>query len=427
MASPTEAECQDQIRRLVKILDESHLFGSVTATNNWVAMEDAYIQALESDYAVDTLNALSGTRSRLSGMLSDAPALLTPGFFTYAKQQGYPERSIPAVFDRLALRFAGAAALRVTSRQFTFPSPAAAGANIGNGSILRLNTDRLGFNIENQWAEAKSAVVVGDQNTGYSMHEELIEFRGSTRRKDNLEWEAGSGLVFQVNALSARSSIVNNPSFSLWEGDTAATPTVITDWTSSAPVLGTGADYTLDSMNYYRNIVGETAYALNIKLTRTLTQKLSLRNVALDKNTPYMVQVAWNRTVGGATGTLELHIGSRSVSVVVAAQAGWQVLRIALDTNSWPENFEQNETQVKIVWTRTGGELLIDEVLATPGINFGGGWYWPVGGTTPWLLDDEFTWTDTEVGAKLQRWFFRAFGLYLPSATGGAVTWAEPA
>lgn len=425
MASPTEAECQDQIRRVIKILDETHLFASVTATNNWVAMEDALVQALESDYSVDTLNAVFGTRSRLSSMLADAAGLLMPGFLTYAKQQGYPERDASAIFDRLSRRFA-ASALAVASRQFTFAAPAAAGGNVGNGAILRLNTDARNFSVENQWAEAKSCIVVGDQNTGSSMHEELIEFRGSTRRRDNLEWEAGSGLVSQFNAMSARSSILSNPSFSLWEGALATTPTIITDWTSNVAIVGDGSDYTLDGVNYYRNIAGETPYALNIKLTRTLTQKLNLRNTALDKDAPYMVQVAWNRAVGAASGTLELHIGSRSVSVVAAAQAGWQILRIALDTNSWPENFEQNETQVKLVWTRTGGNLLVDEVLVVPGVNFGGGWYWPVGGSTPWLLDDEFTWTDTEVGAKLQRWFFRALGLYLPSATGGAVTWTEP-
>ena len=424
MASPSEVEVQDQIRRVVKILDETHLFAGVTATNNLVAMEDALAQALESDYAVDTLSALAGTRSRLSGMLSDAAALLMPGFLTYAKQQGFPDRDASGIFDRLSQRFVDAV-LRVTSRQFTFNAPVAAGGNVGNGSILRLNTDERNFAIENQWAEAKSARVVGDQNTGQPMHEESIELRGSTRRRDNLEVEAGSGLISQVSALSQRASILGNPSFSFFTG-TAALPTAITDWTSNVAILGTGADYTFDAVNYYRNIIGETAYALNVKLTRVLSQKLNLRNVSLDRNIPYMAQIAWNRAVGGATGTLVLRLGSRSATVVVAAQAGWNILRLALDTNSWPRNFEQAETQVQVDWTRTAGELLVDEVLVSPGVNFGGGWYWPVGGSTAWLLEDQYAWTDTEVGAKLQRWFWRAFGLYLPSATGAAVTWTEP-
>ena len=421
MASPTEAEIQAMIGNAIKIINEGDKFGRVNATN-FIGLEDTFIQSLESDYVGEWSAAESATRSLLSSYLGQASAMISPGLLDYAKFMAVPDRSADAIIDQLYQRFIDAAK-RVTSRQFTFAAPAAGGGNIGTGSLLRLNKDRGNFDIENQFAEAKRAICVADQATGAVKHEELFELRGVNVSRDLLQLEAGSGLVKQVVSLSGRGGLLSNPSFSGFS-PTAAAPTSISDWTSSIAIAG---NYVIDTVNYYRDYSGDgTPASLQMNATCVLSQKLSVRNIQLDKRRPYMVQLAWNRAVGGATGTLVLKIGTRSVSVVVAAQAGWQVLRVALDTNSWPVNFEENDTAVKIDWTRTAGTLLVDEVIFTPGIEFGGGWYWLVGGPTPWMLNDVWTWTDTEVGAILQRWFWRAFNRYLPATTGGGVTWAEP-
>ena len=67
-----------------------------------------------------------------------------------------------------------------------------------------------------------------------------------------------------------------------------------------------------------------------------------------------------------------------------------------------------------------------DDIIIAPFTFFDGGWYALDGGAAPFLLDDEFTFADTNTESVLQQWWWRAFGGYLPHDVGGPVTWPEP-
>ena len=169
-----------------------------------------------------------------------------------------------------------------------------------------------------------------------------------------------------------------------------------------------------------------------------LSEDLSVRRARFNTAIPYYAQVAWNRDeIAGADGTLTLRLGAVSVSVVLVAQVGWQVLRIPLGVGNWFRNFNEDVFTVELELAgNTVGELLLDDVIIWAMTPFAGEWYAPVGGRTRWLAPspapaprqgDLFTWADTETGAKIQRWTRIGFpGLWLPHATGGSVTLADP-
>jgi len=427
VASPTRAEVETQWKNATELIEETRKFGNVNA-ENWVSKEDTLVQSVESDWADDALSATARSRALLASILTNANAasMQVPHLRAYVRHViNSPELTDPqAMFDRLYL-YMHDNGLTVNSRGFTFGSPAAGGGNAGNGTILRLTKDAYNYDLEAQHADAKTATCVDDANTLTARHEEAFEFRGGAPGRDALQ-VTGSSRVQRISALSARQSLLLNPSFSQISG-TISAPTDITSWTSSVTVNGT--NYTLDETNFYRDFQGDTTpRALNIRVTANLTQRISVGNFKLRHDVPYMLRVPWNRQVGSASGTLLIRQGAVSNSVAVAAQTGWQLLYVVASPsqNNWYRQFDEQNLDVAIEWTRTGGELLIDDVLLVPATNFDGSWYWVLGGSTPFLRDDVFTWSDTEGGAILQTWFWRAFGRYAPSNNAGGETWTDP-
>jgi hypothetical protein len=427
MASPSLAEVQNQWKNAVKLLNEARNFGNVNA-QNWVSLQDTLEQSYESDFVGEMAAGVSRSRSFLAGLLSNqnAAAHQLPHLKSYCRHvANTPELGDPQEMADRIYRYMIDNSLTVNAREFTHGSWAAGGGNAGNGTILRLTVDEYNHRIENCHADARTAICKFDQSSGTAKHEEIFEFYGQAPGPDGLQL-SGSGQKRNIAALSARNSRVGNPSFSQF-GGTISSPTSITSWTSSVTVNST--NYSLDQTNYYRDFQGDaTPTSLNVKVTANLTQKLSLFNTKLRPDVPYMLQVAWNRQVGSASGTLLIRMGAVSNSVAVAAQTGWQVLRVVASPgqNNWFRQFNEQDLDIAIEWTRTAGELLIDDVLLVPATQFDGTWNWVIGGSTPFLRNDSFTATDTEVGSILQYWFWRAYGRYLPSATGGTETWTDP-
>lgn len=431
MASPSEGEVQAQLKAGVHPLEEVRKFGNVNA-ENWVGLEDAAVQTLESDYANQIAAALANARRQLAGVISRAQAaqIIRPLLLSYIVHvvgKAAPG-SDQEMFDILYRWFFDESE-SVKTRAFTFNSPAAGGSNVGNSSILRVTKDENNFDLEAATAEAKEARCIRDRNTGTGLDQEIFRFRGAPEGRDALQL-AGSGGTKDVHVSNWQQSLLQNTSFESFSG-TITAPTDITSWTANVAVSGT--TYSLSEANVYRQMQGiTTPRALNIKTTSNLTQKLSTFNRKLDPLRPYFLQIAWNRQVGSATGDLLIRLGAQSNTVAVAAQTGWQILRAptTFGQNNWYKAFDEQDLDISIEWTRTAGELLIDDVLLVPFTLFDGTWYAIVANATgatahaPFLKDDIFTWSDTEVGAILQYWFWRAFGRYLPHS--GAPTITDP-
>jgi hypothetical protein len=370
---------------------------------------------------------VAAARSFLAGLLANqtASALWSPLLRAYVRHVINAENisDSDGMIDRI-YRYMVDNTLTVQSRNFTFGTPAAGGSNAGNGAYTRLNKDEWNFSIENQHVDAKTARCLFDQNSGTGIGEEIFEVYGQSPGPDGLQL-SGSGAKKLIAALSARNSLLSNTSFDQF-GGTAAAPTDITSWVSSLAVNST--NYTFDGTNYYRKFQGTTPYALNMLATGTLTQKLSAFNTKMRPDVPYLLQLAYNRAVNSAAGTLQTSMGSQTNSVVLAAQVGWNLLTVpsTIGTNCWFKNFNQQDLQLQISWTRTGGTgLLLDDMLLVPGTQFDGGWLWIIGGSTAFLKNDTWTYTDTATEpGLLNYWLFRGKGRYLPSVTGGGHTWS---
>lgn len=431
MSSPTAAEIVTQLKGVVDILEEWRKFGEVNA-KNFVSMEDTLVQSLEGDFSDQVLDGIASIRSTLAAGIAPpaVQAAIAPLLRDWARHiMSRPEITDPfAILDYMYRYFADNS-LTIQTRAISFGSFAPGGSNVGNGTVLRVTTDARNYPIENVNVEAKTLLCVADQNTGTQKEEENFAALGSPPGRDALQ-VSGSGSTSTVAMASSRNSLLLNSSFDSFSG-TASSPTDISSWTSSVTVNST--NYTFDSTNYYRTTPGVTTnYALNLKVTANLTQKLSLRGTRLDPTVPYMLQVAWNRQVGSASGTLLTRMGAQSNSVSVSAQTGWQILRTptTFGQNNWYRNFDEDALDIAIEWTRTGGELLIDDVLFIPGQQFNGSWVFAVPNATgatahvAFLRDDTFTVTDTATDSKIQKWLWRGFNAYLPSS--GSPTYTDP-
>ena len=416
----------------VELLQETWEFAGINA-ENWVGKEDGLVQVLESDYANQVLAGVANARRQLAGVISRGAArgIIRPLLDGYIKH--IVGKAVPSgdqdVFDILYRHFHDNS-LSVESRAFTFNAAAAGGSNVGNSTVLRLTKDENNYDLEAATAEAKEIRCIQDRNTGAPLDAELFRMLGAPRGVDDLQL-AGSGATMEIRALNHQASILQNTSFESFSG-TAAAPTAITGWTSSVTV--DSSKYTFDSTNVYRAMQSVTTpYALNIKATSNIVQKLSTFNRKLNPQTPYFLQLAWNRQVGSATGDLLVRLGGTSNTVTAAAQTGWNILRVpsTIGQNCWYKGFDEQDLDISIEWTRTGGELLIDDVILAPFTPFDGTWYAITANATgatahaPFLKDDIFTVSDTiAADSILQYWFYRVFGRYLPHS--GSPTIADP-
>lgn len=425
---PTEADLLTIWRACVDVLEETRKFGNVNA-DNFVDKANVAILALAPDHQSAVGGALAAARARLASCVSveQAASILTPLLRTYARVIGVPDTSTDAMWDELYDYYV-AQSKRVTTRAITFGSVTAGASNAGTGTLLRLTKDAQNFDIEAVHIETKLARCVADEHSGGAEHEETFELRGEPLAFDALEYD-GSGEIIRTTAISARSTsrYLDNPSFSSLSGGTDASPTGILGWTVSTIA---NVEITRNTGEYYRDFVGDLSPgALELKNNVLVSQNLNRRNVRIDDTFPYFLQVAYNRQ-SSCDGTLTLRLGSKSASVVLSTATNntWALLRIGPSSDNWFENWNEEDPTVEIELSgRTTGTVFVDDVLFGPFFRFDRTYIAIVGGATPFLSGDTFTWTDTG-GATgvLQYWSWRAFGRYLPHSTGGTVTWAEP-
>lgn len=424
MATPTLAEIKTMIGNAVKHCDELRKYGHVN-TPNFIGLEDTLGQSLESNYIQEIGAGLAAMRSQFNSALLSGSRVLDPllrelGLFIKA-----PETDPVSIAQRMFDYMLDVSSDRITSRQFTFGTPVAGVGNAGNGTLNRLTKDMRNLDIENGYADAKAVKCLYDSHSGGIEHEEDFEIRGEAAARDDIQ-RLGSGKVGRLTALSAKTSqtYVGNPSWSLF-GGTIAVPTSINDWTVTTSL----ANFEIDQTNYYRDFYGDsTPASLKIKANDTIAQAFTVKNAKIDPYTPYYAQIAFNRAIGAGDGTLTLTVGGVTAAVALVAQAGWNILRIAIGQSNWYRQFNSATPLFSVALSaRSTGYVLVDDFIFAPCQFFDGSWYAPVGGSTPWRRDDTFTFTDTEVGAKIQQFLWRYFGVYWPHSTGGGITWADPA
>ena len=425
---PTEAEIQDQFGKASRILEDTSLVSDAPGLGGTSLLDRiaAVTAVLETQFSPEAEAGLATYRAALNSAITQGRPLLDPFLLAYGFFISEPRRDTGTILTQLYQHFIDNS-LSVETRGFTFGVPAAAGGNVGDGVLNRLNVDPNGFAIENQTPDSKTVRCTFDVNSGTSTGAEVFRIYGQTFGRDSLRIH-GSGREGTLRGLTGTDSqeYLANPSFSGFTG-TLATPTGITNWT---PASGGFTDLELDQTNVYRTFECEgTPTSLKFTGNEVITQTPSdVRRPSFSQNSPVYVQLAFNRQVFSGDGTLLLQVGPLGASVVLAAQTGWNILRVPVSTDNWFENFNADPLVVRITLSgNTTGDVLIDDITMGRYTNFDGSWYAMVGGATPFLADDEFTFSDTATESVIQYWLWRVYGAYLPSVTAvSPPTWVDP-
>ena len=412
--APTLAEIHAQTKAACNTLEKEYLRASQDSPN-LVDLEDTLSQALEGNYTPRALEACRRNRAKISDYLSPSQIreVLDPCWLEYAYYYGYPATVVDAALCRFLYTTFAETGTPITfqRRNPTFGAITAGGSNTGTGTINKLTTSAHGYTIENIFVGTKTMTCIQDRSSGAQRHRETFRFRDAAKFPDFLN-RAGSGADTGENSGydcfdgSVTTEFVGNPSFHLpviaSSPETPASTTAITNWTIS----GSTSNIERLSSDYYRDYVGETTpTCVRFKDNETLTQLLSVRNARFEYDVPYYCQIAYKRE-SSCDGTLTLTLGGQSSNVALSAGSSWTILRIALGTKCWLRNFNAATMSVSIALSsRTTGTLLVDDFILRPMIRFGGSWYAPVGGATPFLRNDVFTFADTiGTDAVLKKW-----------------------
>jgi hypothetical protein len=378
---------------------------------------------------------VSDLRAALNAYLLGGNQLYEAWYLAYARFLNIEATDAARIHDAIYDDFVDNTR-RVNSRQFTLPTPSADPANNGSGEIRRLTVDAEGFAIERTVAETKFARCVQDAHSGASRKgAEVFEFRGQAAARDALQ-TLGSGRARRQAASHSIDSLLLNPSFDGGGGGTDAAPTSITNWSTDVAVSASTFEFRPSSEVAYLPPTQDTETVRSLQFNTgaaTIMQKLSVRRTQLNSRGAYEAWVAWNRSVGGCSGTLTLRLGTQSNQVAVTSQAAWNRLFITTSpgTGNWFENFNTSELAVEVGWSGTAG-LLIDDVTFVPyNFLFDATGYAIAPGHDPFLgrwpgirTGDQFDWTDTEVGASIQRWYVRKTRRHLPHSTNPTI--ADP-
>lgn len=434
MASPTFAEVWTQIGHVVHQFEELDKFCNANS-DNWNGIEDSLQAALEGEYTGEMLSRSRQNREALSRVLSPTNIrnTLVPGLLELARVIGTPARD-PFVIMRKLREYMDTNSESVNSGAPSYGDPSGAGGNTGDGDIQRLTVDKYGENLEGLFSEDKTATCTRDQNQ-VDEFEEVFLFEGEEPERDFTDVQ-GSGMSVSVSALSARgtASFVQNPSFSTFSGTapTTGSPTSassVTDW-AGWTLNNTNAEADVDTV--YRNDP-DTTTAQSIRFTDNNKADQVLKDTTrarFQKNRPVYVQVAVYRE-SNCDGTFTLRFGgvSKAVSMSGLTNSAWNIVSIDLGTNNYFESFSEADLDVELELSgRSTGSVYVDDLIVDYFTNVDGTYYVVVGGPTSFIVDDEFTWTDTIHSTRgiIQYWFWRAGLGWLNADNSTSETISDP-
>lgn len=433
----TETDLRTTIGKKIWVHENLRKFGNVTASVNINTLDLAYLASLPTDIVPGAQDTELAFRLSLASLL--APGILAQGLAPLWQQMGrikdYSEQDVPSILARLFKDYAEAAIpVEVPSRGFTYGTATANGANTGNGVINRLTEDRYGYMMEGMFiAETTEFLCVSDEHTGATRHQEVLRVRGAYPGKDWLN-PTGSGIDTSFQCLSVENpsqNIIANPGFESVNSLSGSAPNEAFTTATSLPgwTLSAFGSFESDSSNYYKDSPNtSTPRSIRMTANASISQTFTAQRITWNQNVPLYCEVAFYRE-SSADGNLNIIIGDKTSTVALSAQSGWTVHRFKMDRDAWAQNWNSTNAAITISWTsRTTGTLLLDAVIISEYLPYNGTWIAPVGGSTPFLINDKFTMVDTcaETGV-INRWVAREYGGYLPHTSAGTgPVWADP-
>lgn len=446
MAGPnnTWAETWTAFGKLVELVNDHDNYANTQASANLLDNYDAVVNELDGLFLPRVQPKLERLMAAVAQPLTRQGLrdLFDPYILELARVGDFPElRSGQIDLGRALFRIKeklDTDADTLNSRGMTINGVGSI-TGTGTGTIYRVSVDKDGNTLEAISPDTWTAEVVADQTGGLggraAEHRELWEVRGSRRAATALEY-TGAGLRQQVASVDAQSfNLLRNASFEQGAsavGDNAAlsTTTDITGWTAGAAASIKVRLSSVDSSYVFRGFQGDgqpgTTLA-GLEFTGSTTLSQILQNVSpgvlFDAHTPYICLVRWKR-LASATGTLRLRLGAdnNTVDISTGSNGVWNTLIVGTDSGTYYDNFVEQDLDVQIATESLAvGTVVIDDVILAPMTFFPDlGWLLPVGGATPFLRGDTFSWSDTDGGsrAKFSYWLWRAYGDLVPQIGG---------
>lgn len=463
MADPNFATSMGMIAKVAKLLSDLEDYTSTSSTG-LLANVEASLNALEGVFAQNARDGLISALYEVNGPLtrSGARRVIDPLLRQVAVAIGFvgaADAPIPDVFEAIYdYMIANSQTINDGDDWIAFSSLGTV-TGTGNGTAVVCTQDENGVRLG--WvtdAGGWTLKCVADARNLGDVGVEEWEFYGTDANTHNLDTMGdGSGLRVGLRSISGDISrnYCTNPSWDDYVENGSSQLTSLAGWTQNA-----GANlYTYLKANttyYARSVPGETVNA-SLQFTGDEIVYQDLVDVAganFDIDAPYLVDVAVAK-VGSPTGTARIRLsgtvgsGGKTATVahtsIAAATGNWTRLRLTLDSNAWPKQFNANNLKVQVSFESTGSidatnYFLADDLLITPLTRVGdygdgrsgrgsmGVYIGVIPGSTPFVKGDYFTASDTISGTRgTFQWATMMIANYgsLPYNSGGTETIAD--
>lgn len=419
----SKSELWTQLLNLIKILDNTYLYGAVNSPN-FLGMEEILQEAYVGNHVGLTQQRMTAMRGQLNAMLANGPSLLDPVVKELAKV-GYNSTatSARAALDDIYQGMVDGTET-VKERDCTFGAVAADVGNNSTGTVYRLTKNKDNHDLEGGFYAAgiTKVLVTADAFTGGTEGAETAKIYGSGQVKTDelaIGTAPSESKTLQAVSSDSISNLISNAGF---ETITGTAPAIsVSGWT-----MGDAADFDESAMVY------RGAKSLKFVDNGNILQYIT--SASIDKTRPVFVLVRFNRAADACDGNLTIRLGSQTATVALVAQTGWNdlILGAGTDTKGWYDNFKEDYTGLGVrvqltLDSRTGGSLLVDEVIIAQPTSFDGKYYMLTTGalTADCLVGDFWTFTDSVVNTgRTQTWIARLFGKFFPH-TSGAPTYAD--
>lgn len=320
----------------------------------------------------------------------------------------------------------------VASRGLTFGTPSYS-ASTGDGELVILSKDDNDQDNESVWAQKYTIEITEDQTTPGSLgrNKEGFEIRGAFSEDNGFARatlkESNNVASGTVKSSSDTEISLLNPSFDEFTPEEYPTFTgPLTDlpgWTVSS-----FSGLTIDTTNYWlANEDDATPVSLSVTAVNpTISQKFSALNFKFDPFLPYLPGFYYNRSLGSASGTISLTIGSLALSHVLSTETGWNRFPIASADlyKLWSKHFtDASDPAFTIGSSGLSGTILYDHCFVLPFEFFDNTPFLLLAGSTPFVNRDKITFSISQAArAILQIWSVLTTGIHLP--TDGSPTWS---
>lgn len=455
MAEPTKAELFDQLTKFAKITDQLYQYGAEN-TPNYLDMEDSVIQALEGEHSEEVARFLRSHRGVLSSEYSKfrAPLMaimrqIARVAFSISTRGLSDDQILEKISDEM-----DSASETIASRDITFASVSAGGSNVSTGKIYRCTDDKYSNKIESGEMGTVKLEVIQDFNSGTERGREKIRIFGSGNTKvDEINLGSAPSIVGELTFKRSRDSLLTNGSFDQLESSLTKDEQV--GWTLSDRSNFSVVTESTSPSDLFRytpgqetNTAGPTGKSLRFTTNAWCAQYFSRETISRrvrDLSKPFFLICRYMRK-NSCDGDLQMRLGTKTTSVALtgATNDQWADLVIGSGATSdgYFENFQEDWVDtsgsnnvplgVRIrfdLTSATTGEVIIDEIILTQGVEYNGISYIAVCGDNTgstsgeaqvgdvWTFADAYTSGGTAQG-RTQEVIRRLTGKHLPHTTG---------